>query len=236
MEACLNGAWTPFASGRAGSSAALPAASCEAIKNVDAEAPSGVYWLDGGGAFAARRLYCDMVTLGGGWTYVARGSDSNTQNNAAYNYPFVEPDLNGIWHLSAAHINALTGAPPYETYVRVGRSGPNWDNLPPAERDEIRIRRENAAFTFEAPMFNYAGWNGSSWITASTTGSSSDRGPAWEPGTGNLCCEIQTDGTVLNCRSAPANQEGQWSNLNTNQHLRCFQDTTVHDGLVIFVR
>ncbi len=52
----------------------------------------------------------------------------------------------------------------------------------------------------------------------------------------NWCCQKDQSGMLLDCAQATVNLEGQWSNSNTNQHLRCSTDDYDQDQLVLFVR
>jgi LruC domain-containing protein len=63
---------TCVSSGPNGSSQALAAQSCNAIKATNASATSGAYWIDpnGGSTADAYQVFCDMQSDGGGWTLV----------------------------------------------------------------------------------------------------------------------------------------------------------------------
>src|SRR4051794_10725818 len=58
-----------------GSTRALAAKSCYAIKQVAPAKPSGVYWLQTSKLVTAQQFYCDQVTDGGGWVLVGRGRE-----------------------------------------------------------------------------------------------------------------------------------------------------------------
>lgn len=64
---------------RVGGSAKIPARSAYELRLLGL--PSGVYWLDRGGA-DPYRAYCDLLTLGGGWEKID-GFNSNTIFNGA---------------------------------------------------------------------------------------------------------------------------------------------------------
>jgi hypothetical protein len=72
LELCNGVAWLSVGGveGLLGQSAATPAASCLAIKDANALAGSGVYWIDtnGGSPNDSYQAYCDMTTATGGWT------------------------------------------------------------------------------------------------------------------------------------------------------------------------
>ncbi|PKN55681.1 MAG: hypothetical protein CVU56_20105 [Deltaproteobacteria bacterium HGW-Deltaproteobacteria-14] len=60
-----------------------PYRDCEALKAAGASLPSGPYYVDpdGAGAGAPIPVWCDMTTDAGGWTMVARASDTNGVGN-----------------------------------------------------------------------------------------------------------------------------------------------------------
>jgi hypothetical protein len=64
-----------------GNSPVNPAESCQAIKDTDAGAPSGVYWVDpnGGSTADAFQVYCEQALNGGGWALLFNSvSQKNT--------------------------------------------------------------------------------------------------------------------------------------------------------------
>ena len=74
------------------------AISCQQIKQGNAMAPSGIYTIDpdGGGMGAPLKVYCDMVTDGGGWTMVFKVSSG------------VAGDANTLWTGAAQNENDET--------------------------------------------------------------------------------------------------------------------------------
>lgn len=103
---------------------------------------------------------------------------------------------------------------------------------------QYRVRLENEFMTFTSPLYNFSAWDGSNWIGASTTGDMSHIGPSWVTDSSNVCCEIDTNsGEWANCHQAPSNfGAALWSQGNANQHLRCSNDTTIQNGLLLYVR
>jgi hypothetical protein len=66
-----------------GSDASNPGRSCLAIKQANASAADGAYWVDpdGGGAVAPAQVYCDMTADGGGWMLSLAVSAKDTANS-----------------------------------------------------------------------------------------------------------------------------------------------------------
>eukprot|EP00045_Choanoeca_perplexa_P020281 m.3978 g.3978 ORF g.3978 m.3978 type:complete len:685 (-) comp6644_c0_seq1:88-2142(-) len=209
---------------------AVPGHSCRHIRDSGAT-DSGTYWINGYGDVAAFQVYCDMSTSSGGWTYIARGT---SQADSAVGDVSLDPTTAGIWHLSTSTIQAITQNKPYEIYIGHGLNG---DIETSDDEESFRIQRLEAPFTFSAPMEAYYGWNGSTWLKSTQYAASSDRGPVWENADpANQCCERNGAGSWISCGPSTNGNEGQFSNLNNNQHLRCKADDTRQDGLIIFLR
>ena len=190
--------------------------------------------LRGGGAPIT--LWCDMETAGGGWAYVARGSDptSGRQTNA-YGLVQSDPGLNERWSLGEAAINALNEHGQLEFFVTIGPgNGPGY-----VPYEWFRIFRTGSRLHFSQAQDGFYGgmhvWDGAAWRATNYLCDADDAGPCWEPGETNICCRLDPiTHEFEGC--ARAEEEGQWSNKNRNQHLRCFLADMDTSHLVLFVR
>ena len=80
--------------------------SCAEFKDRYPNAETGTYCITVGGS--PTDLHCDMETMGGGWTYVSRGTDSsNGCQKLAFGDIAVDPTENTRWSLGQVAINAL---------------------------------------------------------------------------------------------------------------------------------
>ncbi len=88
LEFCTAGEWVAIdLNNQDGSSAARAGQSCLTLHNDFPSLPSGSYWVDPdlvGGTYAAREVWCDMSTGGGGWTMIANNDNSDTELSGCY--------------------------------------------------------------------------------------------------------------------------------------------------------
>jgi len=116
--------------------------SCYQAKQHQPDAASGVYCITVGGDETNRLdLYCDMETMGGGWTYVARGSNSDDGcDTDAFGTVSADHFLNSRWSLGNWAINEIgydQGTKWLEYYVTVGHNSDNGY----APHDKFRLAR-----------------------------------------------------------------------------------------------
>ncbi len=83
--------------------------SCYQAKQHRPDLPSGVYCITVGGDETKKfDLYCDMVTMGGGFTFVARGSNSLSGcDTNAFGTASADFTLNSRWSLGDKAINEI---------------------------------------------------------------------------------------------------------------------------------
>lgn len=134
-----------------GSSSSTAAASCWEIKQNDAAAPDGVYWLVTPTLQAPEQFYCDMTTNGGGWVLIARGREGWRTNYQGRGTPAeVRNVVTGTAAFDVKQLSSLT----IDGLLDGGRVD--------ALADGIRLRRATSA-------------DGSAWQEARFTFASRDR-------------------------------------------------------------
>ena len=167
---------------------------------------------------------------GGGWTYVARGSySSDGCTDQAFGTVSTDPESNTRWSVGNDVMNAIA-FPDEAIYAEyLVFIGHNTDNgYTAAEMFRKSRILASPGIDMSAPMdvtFGVDTWYGNGWVAEYDDCNSGDCGPCWEPNDVNFCCTLDSSTNVLNsCDLAENDKEGQWSNTNTNQHLRCDQD------------
>ena len=68
---------------------------------------SGVYTIDPNCDGTGFSVYCDLTTLGGGWTYVGRNGSLDPRTDDALGSVSADPTATDPWHLSVADIWAI---------------------------------------------------------------------------------------------------------------------------------
>ncbi|MFA5072268.1 MAG: glycine-rich domain-containing protein, partial [Candidatus Pacearchaeota archaeon] len=119
--------------GGLGMSSSNPGTDCNQIYIFNSLArTSGVYWVkpDTSPAF---RVYCDMVTDGGGWTLIGKGREGWNWNNAGQGTAddvALNPDTNTVSFLPSTKVDALVGGVDISSMtgaVRIYRHGVDQD-------------------------------------------------------------------------------------------------------------
>ena len=121
--------WVPLGSSVLGKSAAYPAASAAAIKAVNPNAPSGIYYINWGGTVYP--IYCEMELEGGGWmmilNYVHRAGTTPSLNVRTNSFPMLGSQYTlGVDEQNSIYWghtgNTLTNAYNWQEFMFYGRS------------------------------------------------------------------------------------------------------------------
>ncbi|MGH1429323.1 MAG: fibrinogen-like YCDxxxxGGGW domain-containing protein [Arenicella sp.] len=142
------------AAGSDGASRETAAKDCKAIKTAFPESEDGAYWIDvnGGSSNDAIEVFCDMTTDGGGWTFVAyaSGSETNIAENgfhSFFNEAHGQYDVNRLVAAEHFSIGVLPEINDTEMMVTIGSPDP----LSAYENKRfVRFRYKPTA-----PMFNF---------------------------------------------------------------------------------
>jgi hypothetical protein len=157
-----------------GRSAATAAASCWDIKQLNAAAPNGIYWLTTPTLGAPDQFYCDQTTSGGGWVLIGRGRDGWSESQEGRGTPAgVRTTITGTAAFTPQQLSSAT--------VGALLNGSAVKSLP----DGVRLRRatnvegtswQESTFLFSSPRTDWS-WafnneqRTGSWNIGGATGS-----------------------------------------------------------------
>jgi trimeric autotransporter adhesin len=155
------------------------AVSCWDIKQRNAAAPSGSYWLVTPRLRAPQRFFCDMTTDGGGWVLIGRGRDGW---NFSYNGQGTPDEVRGAIDGPAAFDPRALSAQVVDGLLNGGRPDQLAEGIrlrrattaDGAGRQEVRFRltnRDRWAWTFDADhrvgAYSFDGVGGTGGLTRS---------------------------------------------------------------------
>ena len=198
-------------------------------------------------------MYCDMDIHGGGWSYVARGSNSlNFADSQAYGTAQTDPDVNTRWSFGDDVINELTAGGAYrEILLTLG--GNNNLDLPSHElfrlfRIPIGVEITNSDLMDADWSTDIEAWDGSSWNELTITCGWEDYGVCWSAADGttaagevDFCCPLDSNNDLNEAcgRGVGTSGYGAWIEngaTDGSQYFGCHSSSADVSFMVMYVR